>query len=87
MMQLLKEVVGSYKSDHKYNKLFPPNSHFRTKLSRGIPIGNLTSQLFINIYLNELDQYLKHQLKVKYYVRYVDDFIILSKTKGVTSTR
>ncbi len=81
MMQLLKEVVGSYKSDHKYNKLFPPNSHFRTKLSRGIPIGNLTSQLFINIYLNELDQYLKHQLKVKYYVRYVDDFIILSKNK------
>lgn len=80
-MRLLKEVIGSYESDDKYNELFPPNSYFRTKRPRGIPIGNLTSQLFINIYLNELDQYLKHQLKVKYYVRYVDDFIILSKNK------
>jgi retron-type reverse transcriptase len=44
---------------------------------RGLPIGNLTSQFFANIYLNELDQYCKHVLKAKYYVRYVDDFVIL----------
>ncbi|OGH21343.1 MAG: hypothetical protein A2958_00900 [Candidatus Levybacteria bacterium RIFCSPLOWO2_01_FULL_38_13] len=44
---------------------------------RGIPIGNLTSQLFANIYLNELDQFVKQKLKVKYYIRYADDFIIL----------
>ncbi|NQV00922.1 MAG: RNA-dependent DNA polymerase [Parcubacteria group bacterium] len=80
-MRLLKEVISSYESDNKYNELFPPDSHFRTKLPRGIPIGNLTSQLFVNIYLNELDQYIKHQLKIKYYVRYVDDFIILAKNK------
>jgi len=80
-MRLLKEVISSYESDNKYNELFPPDSHFRTKLPRGIPIGNLTSQLFVNIYLNELDQYIKHRLKVKYYVRYVDDFIILAKNK------
>ncbi|MEA2113297.1 MAG: reverse transcriptase/maturase family protein [Patescibacteria group bacterium] len=80
-MRLLKEIVSSYESDDKYNNLFPPDSHFRTKRPRGIPIGNLTSQLFVNIYLNELDQYLKHHLKVKYYVRYVDDFIILAKNK------
>ena len=49
--------------------------------NKGIPIGNLTSQLFANIYLNELDQYVKHTLKVKYYYRYVDDFIILSNNK------
>ncbi len=47
----------------------------------GIPIGNYTSQFFANIYLNELDQYLKHTLKVKYYVRYMDDFVMLANTK------
>lgn len=45
---------------------------------RGLPIGNLTSQFFANIYLNELDQFLKHTLKAHYYLRYVDDFVILS---------
>lgn len=45
---------------------------------RGLPIGNLTSQFFANIYLNELDQFVKHTLKAKYYIRYVDDFLILS---------
>ncbi len=49
--------------------------------SIGIPIGNYTSQYFANIYLNELDQYVKRSLKLKYYVRYMDDFVILLKTK------
>ena len=44
----------------------------------GIPIGNLTSQLFANIYLNELDQFIKHKLKAKFYIRYTDDFIIVN---------
>ncbi len=47
----------------------------------GIPIGNLTSQFFSNIYLNELDQYVKHKLKVKYYLRYADDFAFISHDK------
>lgn len=47
----------------------------------GIPIGNYTSQFFANIYLNELDQYVKRELKVKYYTRYMDDFILILKTK------
>ena len=47
----------------------------------GIPIGNLTSQLFANIYLNELDYFVKHKLRVRHYLRYVDDFIILSESK------
>jgi hypothetical protein len=46
-----------------------------------MPIGNLTSQLFANIYLNELDQYVKHKLKIRYYIRYMDDFIILSNSR------
>ena len=48
----------------------------------GIPIGNLTSQLFANIYLNELDQFVKHKLKVKHYLRYTDDFMILHQNKN-----
>lgn len=47
----------------------------------GIPIGNFTSQYFANIYLNELDQYVKRLLKIKYYLRYMDDFIILLDSK------
>lgn len=47
----------------------------------GIPIGNYTSQYFANIYLNELDQYIKRELKIKYYIRYMDDFILLLDTK------
>ncbi len=47
----------------------------------GIPLGNLTSQLFVNIYLNELDQYVKRVLKVSKYIRYADDFVIFSKDR------
>lgn len=47
----------------------------------GLPIGNLTSQMFANIYLNELDQFCKHELKIHYYIRYMDDIIILHKDK------
>lgn len=46
-----------------------------------LPIGNYTSQMFANIYLNELDQYVKHKLKGKYYFRYMDDAILIRKTK------
>lgn len=48
----------------------------------GIPIGNYTSQFFANIYLNELDQYIKRELKIKYYTRYMDDFVLILKTKA-----
>lgn len=47
----------------------------------GIAIGNYTSQIFANIYLNEVDQYIKHKLKLKYYYRYMDDSVIFLKTK------
>lgn len=47
----------------------------------GIPLGNLTSQLFVNMYLNELDQYIKHAHREKYYIRYMDDFVIISNDK------
>jgi len=47
----------------------------------GLPLGNLTSQLFANIYLNELDQFCKRKLRLKYYVRYADDIVIIINTK------
>lgn len=48
----------------------------------GMPIGNLTSQMFANIYLNEVDQYAKHGLRIHYYIRYMDDIIILHQDKA-----
>ena len=47
----------------------------------GLPLGNVTSQLFSNIYLNEFDQWAKHILKARYYLRYCDDFLIISRDK------
>jgi hypothetical protein len=49
----------------------------------GMPLGNLTSQFFANVYLNELDQFIKRELKAKYYIRYVDDFVILHSNKEI----
>ena len=51
------------------------------ELQKGMPLGNLTSQFFANLYLNELDYFIKHKLKAKYYIRYVDDFVILHQNK------
>ena len=52
-----------------------------TEGMKGLPLGNYTSQMFANIYLNKLDQYVKHKLKCKYYFRYMDDMVILCKNK------
>ena len=55
---------------------------FSSASGRGLPLGNLTSQLFVNIYMNKFDQFIKHKLKVKYYIRYADDFVIFSHDKS-----
>ena len=69
-MNLLVEVVESFTSDRS------------TLFDRcGVPIGNLTSQLFANVYMDVFDQFIKHDLKVKYYARYTDDFVIVSESK------
>ena len=49
----------------------------------GVPIGNLTSQLFANVYLNRLDQFVKNKLKVRFYLRYTDDFILVSDSPDI----
>ena len=67
ILWLLTEITSSF--------------HSEQGISKGIPLGNLTSQIFANIYLSQLDQFIKHKLKIKYYLRYADDFIILADDK------
>lgn len=57
------------------------HSFHSTEPGKGLPLGNLTSQLLVNIYMNEFDQFMKHELRVKYYIRYVDDFVVFSEDK------
>ena len=54
---------------------------FSVKPDTGLPLGNLTSQLLVNIYMNEFDQFIKHRLRIRRYIRYADDFVVLSKDK------
>lgn len=66
-MWLLTQVIGSY--------------NIEGKAGVGLSLGNLTSQLLANVYLNELDQFAKRQLKTKYYIRYADDFVIFHENQ------
>ncbi len=68
LMRLLVNIIDSFGVDKQK--------------TRGVPLGNLTSQLFTNVYMNVLDQYVKHNLKTKYYIRYADDFVFLSDDKN-----
>lgn len=65
ILWLIGQVVGSFNSTP----------------GKGLPLGNLTSQLFANVYLNELDQFVKRDLKATYYIRYADDFVVFSRDK------
>lgn len=68
---LLENVIASFSS---------------TKTGKGLPLGNLTSQLLVNIYMHEFDSYIKHNLHIKHYIRYADDFIILSDNRTRLTT-
>ncbi|MBN2094330.1 MAG: group II intron reverse transcriptase domain-containing protein [Candidatus Zambryskibacteria bacterium] len=63
---LIERIINSFKSFDEF---------------KGLPLGNLTSQIIVNIYLNELDQFIKNKLKIKYYMRYADDFVIFFRDK------
>lgn len=54
---------------------------FSSAENKGLPLGNLTSQLFCNIYMNEFDKFVKHSIHAQWYVRYADDFVLLSENK------
>lgn len=72
-------LIRGCRSD--WNGLPPSKSLFHSAAGCGLPIGNLTSQLFSNIYLNELDQFVKRTLGFKHYGRYVDDFFLVHPDK------
>lgn len=76
LLNILKRSIKDKKVMNLINKIIYSNSK-----AKSIPIGNYTSQMFANIYGNEADRYIKTVLKVKYYSRYMDDSIILIKTK------
>lgn len=68
IMALLRNIVESFSTDGRPGV--------------GLPLGNLTSQLFANVYMNEFDQFMKHRLKARRYIRYADDFAVLSEGRG-----
>jgi retron-type reverse transcriptase len=77
---ITKDVI--IKGDKKLIAKLPKHkSMFTIPKSKGLPIGNLTSQFFANVYMNDFDNYIKRVLKQKYYLRYVDDFVIFGKDK------
>lgn len=78
---ILFNIMKKYISDRKLLKFTHHLIFDNAENTIGIPIGNYTSQFFANIYLNELDQFVKHVLKIKYYTRYMDDFVFLLKDK------
>lgn len=77
---ILMRILRSYISDEKILALITRviESFSSTAKGKGLPLGNLTSQLLVNIYMNEFDQFVKHSLKAKHYIRYADDFVFFS---------
>ena len=79
---IFNDPVRNFISKGDRSLLYKVPAHkslFHAPPDKGLPIGNLTSQFFANVYLDQLDQFVKHSLKCRYYLRYVDDFILLSR--------
>lgn len=68
VLWLLEQIIDSF--------------HTKNSYPTGLPLGNVTSQLLINVYMNELDQFLKRNLKIRFYIRYADDFVIFHLQKN-----
>lgn len=81
--EVLMQVIGRRIHDEQVLLLVKTilDNHLCKVPGKGMPIGNMTSQFFANVYLNELDYFVKHTLRAKCYIRYVDDFIILDASK------
>ena len=80
LKRLIRKIFKDKKLINLLDKIITYQPPY-TALGKGLPIGNLTSQHFANIYLGELDLFVKHQLKCRGYVRYMDDFILFSDNK------
>ena len=80
LLKIVKEKIKDEKVIWLIERILENNVHDNPK-DNGMPLGNLTSQFFANVYLNELDKFVKHQLKARYYIRYVDDFVIFDSSR------
>lgn len=78
--RLIVSLIDSFRTGDNYDTLFDVESPYRQTPAKGMPIGNLSSQLFANIYLNDFDHWVKQTLRVRHYIRYVDDMAILSES-------
>ena len=79
---VLIEILRSYITDARFLSVLENIiESYSSGPNRGLPLGNLTSQLFVNVYTNEFDQFVKHKLKVKYYIRYADDFVLFDQSR------
>jgi len=79
LINIIKRKIGDGKLIWLIRKVL---NNFNSPIKgKGMPLGNYTSQFFANVYLNGLDYFVKHELKAKYYIRYVDDFVILHRSK------
>ena len=76
---ILLSVLDGYIPDKKIMLLL---QEIVESFPHGLPLGNLTSQLFANVYMNIFDQWVKHSLKAKYYIRYADDFVFFSSDRA-----
>ena len=76
LLYCIDVIIDSYKSSKNYNKLLSKNRFYVEEKNKWLPIWWIISQLFANFYLNDLDQFIKHKLKVKF-VRYMDDIVML----------
>lgn len=87
LMELLNEIINCDGERFGLPRFMKPDDAEDDDWLDGIgmPIGNLTSQLFANIYLDQLDQFCKHKLKIRRYIRYMDDIIILAPDKGTAN--
>jgi retron-type reverse transcriptase len=82
ILALVTNILNSFSSLSDLLTNVNKSDNCKSRHARvGLPLGNLTSQLFVNIYMNEFDQFVKHRLKAKYYIRYADDFVFLSYNK------
>ena len=82
LLELIKLLLDTHDSGEEYYMGFKGDSLFEYARKKGLPIGNLTSQLFANFYLNEIDRLICEKLKIKSFVRYMDDIIIFSDSKN-----
>lgn len=78
LKELLREQINDVDTNNLLEKII---SSFHKEKGKGLPLGNVTSQVFANVYMNQLDWFIKKELKMKYYLRYCDDFVILSENK------